>query len=85
MQAEDGGFADLVTLALSAAKALEARRAEVFEDWVQLIARAKESGRLRQDFSAEDLPILLMANAGVIAATGKTAPDTWRRLVATMI
>jgi hypothetical protein len=30
-------------------------------------------------------PILLMANAGVIAATGDAAPDTWRRLVAYML
>jgi hypothetical protein len=29
--------------------------------------------------------ILLMANAGVIAATGDAAPDTWRRLVGHML
>ncbi|MBF6205233.1 hypothetical protein [Nocardia sputi] len=29
--------------------------------------------------------MLLMANAGVIAATGDAAPDTWQRLVAYML
>ena len=35
----------------------------------------QEAGRLRADFSSEDLVLLLMANAGVIAATGDAAPD----------
>ena len=33
----------------------------------------------------EDLVILLMANAGVVTATGDAAPDAWRRLVAYMV
>ncbi|MDU8993320.1 hypothetical protein [Streptomyces mirabilis] len=32
-----------------------------------------------------DLVLLLMANAGVLSATGDAAPDAWRRLVAWMI
>lgn len=41
-------------------------------------------GRLREDFSPEDLVVLLMANAGVIAATIDDAPGAWRRFVALM-
>ena len=42
--------------------------------FLELIARTKNSGRLREDFVPEDLVILLMANAGVIAAAGDDAP-----------
>jgi hypothetical protein len=40
---------------------------------------------LRADFSAEDLVLVYMANAGVVNATGEDAPDAWRRVVALMI
>ncbi|MFI5675734.1 TetR/AcrR family transcriptional regulator [Streptomyces cellulosae] len=85
MQAADRGFADVLTMTFPAAKALEARRAEAYNGFLELIARAKNSGHLREDFVSEDLVILLMANAGVIAATGDAAPDTWRRLVGHML
>jgi len=39
------------------------------------VRRAKEAGALREDFVPEDLIILLMASAGVVAATGKLAQD----------
>jgi hypothetical protein len=51
----------------------------------ELIARAESAGALRNDFVPEDLPMLLMANAGVISGTGDAAPGTWRRLVAYLI
>ncbi|MEE1833066.1 TetR/AcrR family transcriptional regulator [Streptomyces sp. SP17KL33] len=85
MQAADRGFADVLTMTFPAAKALEARRAEAYNGFLELIARAKSSGHLREDFVPEDLVILLMANAGVIAATGDAAADAWRRLVGHMI
>ena len=46
-----------------------------------LTTRATEAGRLRLDFTPEDLPLILMANAGVITAAGSAAPDAWRRVV----
>lgn len=33
----------------------------------------------------QDLVLLLMANAGVVAATAATVPDAWRRTVAYML
>ena len=66
-------------------KALEARRTESYNGFLELITRAKNSGHLREDFVPEDLVILQMANAGVIAATGDAAPDAWRRLVGHML
>lgn len=85
MQAADRGFADVLTLTFPSAKALEARRAEAYKGFVELIARTEATGNLRPDFTPEDLIILLMANAGVIAATSDAAPDSWRRLVGQML
>ena len=85
MQAADRGFADVLTMSFPAARALEARRTESYNAFLELIARAQNSGHLREDFVPEDLVILQMANAGVIAAAGDDAPDTWRRLVGHMI
>ncbi|MQY36954.1 hypothetical protein SRB17_49560 [Streptomyces sp. RB17] len=85
MQAADRGFADILTMSFPGAEALEACRAEAYEGFLELIARAKDSGQLREDFTSRDLVLLLMANAGVLTATGDAAPDAWRRLVAWMI
>jgi AcrR family transcriptional regulator len=85
MQAADRGFAAVLTMTFPTARALEDKRGRAYEGFIKLIDRAKAAGRLRPDFSAEDLVILLMANAGVVSATGQAAPDTWRRLVGYMI
>ena|SRR6201991_93620 len=85
MQAADRGFAEVLTMTFPAAKALEACRDQAYERFVELITKAKATGRLRQDFTPEDLPLLLMANAGVVAITGDAAPDAWRRLVGYLI
>jgi AcrR family transcriptional regulator len=85
MQAADRGFTHVLTLTFPTAKAFEADRNRSYHGFVRLIARAKETGRLRPGFSPEDLILLLMANAGVISATGESAPDAWRRLVAYMV
>ena len=39
------------------------------------------SRRLRADFVPEDIPLVLMANAGVVAATADHAPESSDRLV----
>jgi AcrR family transcriptional regulator len=85
MQAADRGFADVLTMTFPAARALEARRAEAYNGFLELIARARTTGHLRDDFTDRDLPILLMANAGVVNAAGAAAPGAWRRLVGHML
>lgn len=82
LQASDRGFADLLTMTLPAATNLEGLRAASHHGFVEIIARAKTTGHLRDDFESEDLVVLLMANAGVVSATAGDAPDSWRRLVA---
>lgn len=85
MQAADYGFADVLTMTFPTAKALEEPRREVHDGVVELIGRAKVAGRLREDFTPEDLLLVYLANAGVVNATGEDAPDAWRRVVALMI
>ncbi|WP_285759894.1 TetR/AcrR family transcriptional regulator [Nocardiopsis ansamitocini] len=85
MQAADRGFASVLTLTFPAAKGFEAQRDRAYRGFVELIQRAKNAGRLRADFVAEDLAILLMANAGVVEGTGEAAPETWKRLLGYMI
>ncbi|WP_348539150.1 hypothetical protein [Streptomyces sp. LBL] len=85
MQAADYGFADVLTTTFPTAKAMEQRRNEAYEGMVELIGRAKATGRLRADFDPSDLVLIHMANAGVVNATGEAAPDAWRRVVALMI
>jgi AcrR family transcriptional regulator len=85
MQAADRGFADVLTMAFPTAKTLENHRVEAYDNFLELIARAKATGHLREDFTDRDLPILLMANAGVVAATQDAASESWRRFVGHMI
>jgi len=85
MQTDDRGFTNVLTLTFPSAKRFEAARARAYDGFVELIRRAKAAGKLRADFVPEDLVMLLMANAGVITATGDAAPQTSRRLVAYVI
>ena len=81
MQAEDRGFADVLTLTFPTAKAFEDERNRSAAGLTELIARAQAAGRLRADFAHQDVPLILMANAGVVAATRDAAPEAWRRFV----
>ena len=81
MQADDRGFADVLTMTFPTAKGLEERRNRSGRLLAQLLDKAKATGRLRQDFAHQDVPLILMANAGVVTATRDAAPEAWRRLV----
>ncbi|SDK78945.1 transcriptional regulator, TetR family [Glycomyces sambucus] len=85
LQADNRGFAEALTMHFGSAKELERKRQEGFAAFTGLIERAKAEGRLREDFTPEDLPILLMANAGVLAAAGDAAGEASRRLVGQML
>ena len=85
MQADDRGFADVLTRTFPATKGLEKERRRSLKSLAELIERAKNDGRLRDDFVPQDVPLILMANAGVVTATRDAAPDAWRRLVGYLI
>lgn len=85
MQAADRGFTDVLTLTFPTAKALETDRDKAFAALVDVIDRAQAAGKLRRDFVHQDVPLILMANAGVVTATRDAAPDAWRRIVGYLI
>jgi AcrR family transcriptional regulator len=85
MQAADRGVGEVFTRTLPAAPGLDDLREQGYAFVVRLIERAKLAGRLRADFTPEDLPLVLMANAGVVEATGKAAPAASRRFIALML
>jgi hypothetical protein len=81
MQRGDRGSRDILTQAFPAAPELRAQRDRVYRGVVELIEKAKATGRLRAGFVPEDIPLVLMANAGVVAATADHAPEGSDRLV----
>lgn len=85
MQAEDRGFGNVLTMTFPTAKQFEAERERAYRGFLELVSRAQDAGKLRSDFVGQDLVMLLMANAGVIAGTADAAPGMWRRFAAYMI
>jgi AcrR family transcriptional regulator len=81
MQTSDRGFSDVLTMTFPSVARFEAARVQAYEDFSELTRRAQAAGALRRDFVPEDLVILLMASAGVVAATGTTAPRSAPRLI----
>lgn len=85
MQAEDRGFAGVLTMTFPMARQFQAERDRAYQGFAELVRRAQAIGKLRADFVPEDLVMLLMANAGVITSAASAAPETSRRFTAYMI
>jgi len=85
MQACDAGFADVVALTFPGTRALDRQLRKATAGVNGVIERAKADGALRQDFVMEDLVLVLLANAGVVNATSRHAPDAWERFVAYLL
>jgi AcrR family transcriptional regulator len=81
MQAGDRGFTDVLTRWFPAAPELEAERDRGARDLAALLGRAKAQGGLRKDFAHQDVILVLMANAGIVAAAGDAAPVASKRMV----
>jgi hypothetical protein len=85
MQTADRGLKDVLTRTIPDARALEAHRKRGYELSVRIIERAQAEGTLRPDMVPEDLVLLLMANAGVLEATGTVAPAAPKRFIALLL
>jgi AcrR family transcriptional regulator len=85
MQAVDRGFTGAFLSAVSDDGGFARDLDRNARGFAELTRRAKESGRLRADFAAGDLRLLLMANAGIVANSPGTAPAASRRLVALLL
>ena len=85
LQAGDRGLSDLLSMTLPASEDVEILRSQASAHVAELIDRAKAAGRLRPDFAAEDLLLLLVANAAVARITRADAPEAWRRFLALIL
>lgn len=85
MQANDRGFADVLTISFPEAPELETLRGQALASFLKLISNAKATGNLRPDFQSEDLFIVLLANAGVVSATGQVTSRGSSRLAGLML
>ena len=85
LQADDRGLSDLLSMTLPTDDRVEQLRKIANQRVARLVARAKATGRLRQEFVAEDLLVLLVANASVVHVTRQDAPEAWRRFVGLML
>ena len=85
MQAEDRGFADVLTATFPMAPAVEDRRLRAMTNADELIRRAQQEGTLRADFVLGDIVWILIANASFLQATREIAPDAWRRYLALIL
>lgn len=83
LQAGDAGLRDLLTTQFPASSAVAQRTGEALEKVRAVIRRAQDAGTLRPDVTAGDVVVLLLANAGVLRATGDTG--AWRRFAALML
>lgn len=86
MQIEDRGFAEALLASPEIDdNAADAKRRDAEAAFTLLIDRAKESGKLRTDFSPSDLTMVLLANGGLVAAPREDARALSRRLVAYLL
>lgn len=85
LQADDVGFADVLTLTFPTTPTVERQLQAAMTGIDEVIERAKADGTLRADFVNDDLALLLMANAGVVTATEAGAPGAWRRAAAILL
>lgn len=84
LHARNRGLKDVLAMRGSGVQG-EAMRAHVRRLVRTLIERAKQQGRLREDFSPEDLPLVFWSTGRVIETTAHVAPDCWRRHLAFLL
>ena len=81
MQARDRGIADLVTMDVSSAPEIEELRTRAYDGVVRLVGRAQQAGVLREDFTDQDVVLLLMANAGLVERAHGIPAEASARLI----
>lgn len=79
LHAQNRGVKDIVALRQHGGRRAEAMRARLRPLLARVVERAHEQGTLRQDFTADDLPLIFWSANRVIELTGEVAPDYWRR------
>jgi len=77
----DRGFGQVLTTMFPGVEALESERQRGLREFIRLVRRAKEAGGLRPDFSPHDLPLIMLATAGVTRAGAPALAAAADRLI----
>lgn len=85
MQVEDRGFTEAFLTAFADDSRIDEKRARAEATFSRLVHRAQRAGRLRADFSPNDLPLIFLANGGLRTAPTAHAHDLSRRLIAYLL
>jgi AcrR family transcriptional regulator len=78
-QERDRAFREIVLGTPEGADRLRRVRERMFPLGAQLVQGAKESGALREDFRAEDVPMMLAMLTALLDAARDVEPELWRR------
>jgi AcrR family transcriptional regulator len=85
LQADDRGFADVLTASFPAARELQTHISSARKNTEKLVTRARREGVVREDLAAADLLWILIANGAYLDTMRGIAPNTWRRYMALML
>ncbi|MFD3482807.1 TetR/AcrR family transcriptional regulator [Streptomyces sp. NPDC058665] len=85
MQATDRGFTAAFFSEFPDATEYNRQRSRAEEALALLVRRAKDAGALREDFDHSDLPLLLLANSGIVGENRQVSLAASRRLVAYLL
>lgn len=85
LQLSDMGLAEVLTMTFPASLRTEMHRRRAYAALSVLIATAQSAGALRADFSPEDIVLVLVAHAGVVAAGGAVRSILSDRLLAYLL
>lgn len=84
-QAEDRGFTDISTTRFPDKDGLETGLRRAHELTERIVARARESGQLRDDIESTDLMFIFWGVSRVAELCRPVRPDVWRRHLALML
>ena len=85
MQLVDRRFADVLTTTFPPTMRCEQHRRRSYEAIERLVTRAKDAGAVGPDIVAEDIVMVLLAHAGVVAGGGAVAGAFSARLQALLL
>jgi AcrR family transcriptional regulator len=79
LQANDRGVKDLITASTDGLDRVAKIRSRMMPIGLELIRRAQETGQVRNDIAAADLPIIQLMLSTLIDASRDVSPDLWQR------
>jgi AcrR family transcriptional regulator len=85
LQARDRAFREIIVGTPEGAQRVQQIRARMFPLGEQLVQRAKESGALRADFDASDIPMMFLMLTTVLDAAREVEPELWQRYLEVFI